>query len=105
MQRLTGLRKLFLRTLELNNKLVWVAAACLTNLQQLDCILCNGIAVTDDTVQLLAPLTNLTHLTLDSGYFYSTDDSMEHCKCTVSDDAKQRLVRQLPLLKEVKWED
>jgi hypothetical protein len=106
MQRLTGLHKLFLRALELRNPLIWAAAASLTNLQQLECILCNRVAVTDETLHLLAPLTNLTRLTLDAGFWTDLDGPpYEAFTCTVSDNAKERLVRQLPLLKEVNWED
>ena len=95
MQRLTGLQALHLESLELSSPLIWVAAADLTNLQVLKCVLCSGIAVTDDTLHLLAPLTKLTHLVLDDPEAYEQQDVSAH--------VVRRLLRQLPLLQDIEW--
>lgn len=65
LQRLTGLRVLVLDELCLTSPVVWVAAACLTNLEDLCCRMNTRAAVTEDTLHLLAPLTKLTNLELD----------------------------------------
>jgi hypothetical protein len=100
MQRLTRLRDLCLDSLDLSNHLIWVSAACLTNLEELHCVSCNGIAHTDDTLHLLAPLTNLTHVMLDAGD--KVDGVVQH---NVSRSAERRLLRQLPLLDCIGWID
>lgn len=102
MHRLTGLRKLKLEVLELSNPLIWVSAASLTNLQKLECMCCDGIAVSDDTLHLLAPLTNLTQLVLDAGQHVYDDDGNESFR-SASSSAKRRLLRQLPLLDRIEW--
>jgi hypothetical protein len=100
MQRLTGLQALHLESLELSSPLIWVAAAGLTNLQMLKVMLCSGIAHTDDTLHLLAPLTKLTHLVLDDPEEYAdTQDGQQD----VSAHVVRRLLRQLPLLQEIDW--
>lgn len=102
MQRLTGLRVLKLQNIELSNRLIWVSAACLTNLVDLHCTMCDPIAVTDDTLHLLAPLTNLTHLSLDA--IVDPDDDTVYSN--VSDDAVESLLQQLPLLGDyISWVD
>jgi hypothetical protein len=105
MQRLTGLRKLHLESLGpvgLSSVLIWVAAACLTNLQQLKVTVCRGITITDQTLHLLAPLTNLTQLVLDHGHIIYDSDGDEYFY-GVSDAAERRLLSQLPLLDKIKW--
>jgi hypothetical protein len=102
MQRLTGLRKLHLESLDFDSDLIWVAAACLTNLQQLICKVCRGITVTDETLHLLAPLSSLTQLVLDHGHITYDSDGDEYYY-GVSDAAERRLQSQLPLLDKIKW--
>jgi hypothetical protein len=103
MQRLTALQFLKLQNIELSNRLIWASAACLTNLQDLHCTMCgHGIVVTDDTLHLLAPLTNLTHLSLDA----TVDPDDLNSYSNVSDAAVSSLLEQLPLLDDyINWVD
>jgi hypothetical protein len=100
MQRLTGLQVLQLESIELSSPLIWASAASLTNLQHLKVMVCSGIAVTDDTLHLLAPLTKLTQLVLDDPEEYADAQVGQQ---DVSASVVRRLLKQLPLLQEIEW--
>lgn len=101
LQRLTGLRKLHLYSLGLSSPCIWASVADLTKLQHLEVVCCSCIAHTDDTLHLLAPLTNLTHLELDQ--IEVEDPQEQDPQDILSTYEINRLLQQLPLLEGITW--